>query len=256
MSINISVTNTDDFPSLGKKTVREQTKSRRSSSALSSQSSASFGSPSPSVVKTVIQNGDYFAAEDATLRPFLKCFCETCGQQWLRENRWTTYCEKAFVLKKGTTVKVVKSKVVHHKIGFEHERFSIALVQLEEPERDLEESKHCRQGIQRFPRSGWVMSKTLKIRGAIRSHSACREAAQRREFVDRSRSRSASVATSVQGNGVFQFGEAVLVQVESGDWVEAIVKGMYPLRVALEGIAKYIQYMPRTSKNVQQGNLF
>jgi len=235
MSINISVTNTDDFPSLGKKTVREQTKSRRSSSALSSQSSASFGSPSPSVVKTLIQNGDYYAAEDATLRPFLKCFCETCGQQWLRENRWTTYCEKAFVLKKGTTVKVVKSKVVHHKVGFKHERFSIALVELEQPKKVLEKSKHCRQGIQRFPEFGWVMSKTLKIRGAIRSESALKEAQS--EVVDRSRSRSASVATSVQGNGVFQFGEAVLVQVESGDWVEAIVKSEDPkdLKVALEG---------------------
>jgi len=234
MSINISVTNTDDFPSLGKKTVREQTKSKRSSSALSSQSSASFGSPSPSVVKTVIQNGDYFATEDATLRPFLKCFCNTCGGQWLRESRWTTNCEKAFVLKKGSTVKVVKSKVVHHKVGFKHERFSIALVQIEDPEMDLEYSSECCVGNQRVPWSGWVMSKTLKIRGAIRSQSAVRKAAQR-GVVDHSRSRSVSVANSTQGYGVFQFGEPVIVQLESGDWVEATVKSEDPLLVSLEG---------------------
>jgi len=78
------------------------------------------------------------------------------------------------------------------------------------------------------------MSKTLKIRGAIRSKSTV-DLLEQCRIANRSRSRSASVATSVQGNGVFQFGEAVLVQLESGDWVEAIVKSEFPLRVALEG---------------------
>jgi len=240
MSINITVSNTNDFPSLGKKTTGTQTSGKRSSSALSSQSSASAGSRSPSVnssVKTVIQNGDYYTVENAALRPFLRCFCETCGGEWVRECKWSTYCEKAFTVKKGTTVRVIESKVVHHKVGFEHERFSIALVSLDDPETQLEPSTHFLESIKRgwknpkMPYSGWVMSKTLKVRGAIRSQSVLRNVAK---FADRSRSRSVSVATSV-ASSVFQLGEAVLVQTETLEWKEAVVKCENPLRIQFVG---------------------
>lgn len=184
-------------------------------------------------MKTVIQNGDYYAVENAALRPFLRCFCETCGGQWLRECKWSTYCEKAFTVKKGTTVKVIKSKVVHHQVGFEHERFSIALVQITDPENELEPSTHMQRSYKepKMPTSGWVMSKTLRVRGAIRSESVLRNVAKR--AVDRSRSRSVSVATSV-ASSVFQFGEAVLVQTESGEWKDAVVKCECPLSIQFE----------------------
>jgi hypothetical protein len=208
----------DNFPSQGNKTTGNKTRRFRSSSALSSQSSASAGSRSPSKsVQREISNGDYLTSDCAVLRPYLKCFCETCGSEWLREHEWTMRCEKACSVKKGTPVRVVQSKVVHHKVGHKHERFSIALIEMQDPYDRLR---------------GWVMSKTLKVRGGIRSESALRQSAYR--TANRSRSRSVSVATSVQ-ESVFQYGELVLVQTQGGDWVDAEIKSTNPLRVNLKG---------------------
>jgi hypothetical protein len=198
-----------------------QTRRLRSSSALSSQSSASAGSRSPSKsVQKEISNGDYVTSDRAVLRPYLKCFCETCGSQWLREHEWTMRCEKSCPVKKGTPVRVVQSKVVHHKVGHKHERFSIALIEMQDPDNHLR---------------GWVMSKTLKVRGGIRSESALRQAAYR--TANRSRSRSVSVAPSMQ-DSVFQYGELVLVQTQGGDWVDAEVKNVNPLEVTLKGYSE------------------
>jgi hypothetical protein len=215
MSLNISISDINDFPSLEKKTTGNKTRRLRSSSALSSQSSASAGSRSPSEsVTREIPNGDYFVSSDrAVLRPHLRCFCRTCQRQWLREEEWTMSCKKARSVAKKTIVRVLQSKVVHHKVGREHEQFSVALAELQDP--------LCPNDLLR----GWVLSKTL-LPANVRSESA--------HAADGSRSRSGSVTTSVQ-EPEFQFGELVLVQMQGGEWLDAEVKNESPLQVMLKG---------------------
>jgi len=233
MSLNISVTNTDDFPSLEKKTIgtKKYTRRKRSSSALSSQSSTSAGN-CPSVkrsVKREIQSGDYFTTELAVLRPFLRCYCFDCQDyrgQWLRESQWTMSCKKAIPVVSGTPVRVIKSKSVHHKVGDKHERFSVALIEMDDPN-EIFGVETDKWGNEREVKQGWVMSKTLKIRGGIRSSSRLTNV-QTESVVDRSR--SVSVASSVQGS-VFSYGEPVRVQTVAGDWVDAVVKCEKPLKV-------------------------
>jgi len=201
-----------------------RTRRLRSSSALSSQSSASAGSRSPSEsVQKENPNEEYFTLDRAVLRPHLKCYCENCGCQWLREHEWTTRCEKARSVKRGTRVRVVQSKVVHHKVGHKHERFSIALIEFKvKTKRTVKEVK------------GWVLSKTLTKRGDIRSESALRTAY---DTANRSRSRSVSVAPSVQ-ESVFQYGEHVLVQNDEGVWLDAEIKNTKPLEVTFKGYSE------------------
>jgi len=249
MSLNISVTDTVQFPSLGKKTTGTQTKRKRSSSALSSQSSNSAGFSCPPVkrsVKTVISKGDYYTTERAVLRPYLLCRCRNCEDygQWLRERQWTDSCRKSWPVVSGTAVRVLKSKVVHHKVEvktsrgssfqpkkFVHERFSIALIELEDSNDYFGISGTDYRGDDIYVTKGWVMSKTLKVRGGIRSASRVSSNVQREAGVDRSR--SVSVATTVEP--VFCFGEPVKVQNMAGDWVDAVVKCENPLKVRMEG---------------------
>jgi len=196
-----------------------KTRRLRSSSALSSQSSASAGSRSSSkfVQREII---NYETSERAVLRPYLKCYCEHCGCDWLREHEWTMDCRKACPVKKRTPVRVVQSKVVHHKVGHKHERFSIALIEMQDPDNHLR---------------GWVLSKTLTKRGNVRSKSAQRRTAY--DIANRSRSRSVSVAPSVQ-ESVFQYGEHVLVKNEEGVWLDAEVKNTKPLEVTFKGYSE------------------
>jgi len=221
MSLNISISDINDFPSLEKKTTGNKTRRLRSSSALSSQSSASAGSRSPSEsVTREIPNGEYFVSSDrAVLRPHLRCFCRTCDRQWLREEEWTMSCKKARSVDKKTLVRVLQSKVVHHKVGRKHEQFSIALVELQDP--------LCPNDILR----GWVLSKTLlRVRSATRA-------------VDQPRSRSGSVATSEQ-ESEFQIGELVLVQMQGGEWFDAEVKNENPLQVMPKGCRHSYPVLP------------
>jgi len=129
-------------------------------------------------------------------------------------------CRKACPVKKRTPVRVVQSKVVHHKVGHKHERFSIALIEMQDPDNHLR---------------GWVLSKTLTKRGNVRSKSAQRRTAY--ETANRSRSRSVSVAPSVQ-ESVFQYGEHVLVKNEEGVWLDAEVKNTKPLEVTFKGYSE------------------
>jgi len=259
MSLNISVTDTDQFPSLGKKTVGTQTRRTRSSSALSSQSSMSAGNCPPvkkvkKSVRTEIHKGDYYTSECAVLRPFLLCRCQNCEDygQWLRERQWTSSCRKSWPVVSGTPVRVLKSKVVHHKVEvktsrgtsyqpkkFKHERFSIALIELEDSNDYFGITGTDYHGNDIYLTKGWIMSKTLKVRGGIRSASRVSESGSylttsnvQREVVDRSR--SVSVATSVV-EPVFCYGEPVKVQNMAGDWVDAVVKCENPLKVRMEG---------------------
>lgn len=255
MSLNISVTDTDEFPSLGKKTMGTQTKRKRSSSALSSQSSMSAGNcpPVKKSVKTEIQKGDYYTTECAVLRPFLLCRCKNCNDygQWLRESQWTSSCRKAWPVTSGTAVRVLKSKVVHHKVEvktsrgesyepkkFRHERFSVALIELEDSNDYFGVTGTDYHGNAKYLTQGWVMSKTLKSRGGIRSVSRARVSDSgstsngQRGVVDRSR--SVSVATSVP-ESVFCCEDPVQVQLMTGDWVYAVVKSVNPLLVRMEG---------------------
>jgi len=259
MSLNISVTNTDDFPALGKKTVGTQTKRTRSSSALSSQSSTSAGYNCPPVkrsVKTVIRKGNYYINERATLRPFLDCRCHNCEDYgrgtWLRESQWTMSCRKAHPVCSGTAVRVLKSKVVHHKVEvkdsqgrsfrpkkFVHEHFSVAQIELEDKNDYFGISGRDYEGYDILVTKGWVMSKTLRNR--IRSASRVSDSGstflatsnvKRENIVDRSR--SVSVATSV-AEPVFCNGEPVKVQNMAGEWVDAVVKSENPLKVRMAG---------------------
>jgi len=261
MSLNISVTDTDEFPSLGKKTVGTQTRRKRSSSALSSQSSTSAGYNCPPVkksVRTAIPKGDYYTSERAVLRPFLNCRCQNCEDYgrgtWLRERQWTMSCEKAWPVVSGTAVRVLQSKVVHHKVEvktsrgtsfqpkkFRNERFSVAQIELEDSNDYFGISGTDYDGYDIHVTEGWVMSKTLKVRGGIRSASRVSDSGstylatsnvQRENVVDRSR--SVSVATSVP-ESVFCNGEPVKVLNMAGDWVDAVVKSENPLMVRMEG---------------------
>jgi len=251
MSLNISVTDTVQFPSLGKKTTGTQTKRKRSSSALSSQSSNSAGFSCPPVkrsVKTVISKGDYYTTERAVLRPYLLCRCRNCEDygQWLRERQWTDSCRKSWPVVSGTAVRVLKSKVVHHKVEvktsrgssfqpkkFVHERFSIALIELEDSNDYFGISGTDYRGDDIYVTKGWVMSKTLKVRGGIRSASRVSDSGSSYPTAGVDRSRSVSVATTVEP--VFCFGEPVKVQNMAGDWVDAVVKCENPLKVRMEG---------------------
>jgi len=81
---------------------------------------------------------------------------------------------------------------------------------------------------------GWVMSNTLKSRCGV-SKSVVSDSGSTtnvQEPVDRSR--SVSVASSVQGS-VFSYGEPVKVQTMAGEWADAVVKCTNPLKVKMEG---------------------
>jgi len=159
-------------------------------------------------------NGDYLTSECAVLLPY--------GSEWIREHEWTMRCEKACSVKKGTPVRVVESKVVHHKIGHKHERFSITEIEVQDPSDRLR---------------GWVLSKTLKVRCGIRTQSALRQAASwenRRKELQKYR----QSWIYPKQESVFQYGELVLVQTEKGDWVDAEIKSENPLRVNFKGHSK------------------
>jgi len=181
------------------------------------------------------------------LRPFLICHCNNCsdyGRQYLRENQWTMACKKAWPVVSGTAVRVIESKVVHHKVGHKHERFSVALIEMEDQNESFGEETD-KWGKEIVVYEGWVMSKTLKIRGGIRgasksvvsdSGSTYLSTTNVQESVNRSRSRSVSVASSVQGS-VFSYGEPVQVKTMAGEWADAVVKCADPkdLQVKMEG---------------------
>jgi len=150
-------------------------------------------------------------------------------------------CKKAWPVVSGTRVRVIDSKVVHHKFGDKHERYSIALIRMADPFDNFgfETDKWGKKKVEVY--EGWVMSKTLKIRCGV-SKSVVSDSGStylsttttivQEPVVDRSR--SVSVANSFQGS-VFSYGEPVKVQTVAGEWVDAVVKCTNPLKVRMQG---------------------
>jgi len=236
----------EDFPSLpvqkNNTKINQQEIEERSSSVESSVSSSSVGAfrDQKTEQKEKIPNGTYLAVDDLIVRPHLKCRCEYCGSEWLTQEVWSkAKCQKAEVIPVGSvsTVKVLNSKVVHHKVGFKVSKFSIALV---EGKDDIGEFR------------GWCLSKSLDYGVTHRqgiSKSTARSVDSRRDEVDRSRSNSvaSSFRRTTDVTCGFMLGEPVLAKVD-GNWVKAVVRDVNPLTAAVQSTGQSVSHISKIKK--------
>jgi len=235
---------TEDFPSLPiqknetKKVLRE-----RSSSAGSSVSSSSIGAFRDQKTKQAerIPKGTYIAVDDLIVRPHLHCRCEYCGSEWLTEGEWAkAKCQKATKIPVGScsSVKVLKSKIVHNRVGFKHYKFSVAHIQCQAVFEDKKSGATKTKKVR-----GWCVSKCLGYgvthKESIRSESTTRSVDSRREEVDRSRSNSVASSCFGPTHG-FMLGEPVLAKVDGVNWVKAVVRDVNPFMVAVEDSASQL----------------
>jgi len=178
--------------------------------------------------------------DDLIVRPHLKCRCEYCGSEWLTEGEWSkAKCQKAAIISVGSisTVKVLNSKVVHNKVGFKVQKFSIALVEGEDDIGDFR---------------GWCLSKCLAYgvthHQKIRSESTVPSVEFHRE-VDRSRSNSVASSfrqtTDVTG---FMLGEPVLANVDGVNWVKAVIRDVNPLTAAVQRTGQSVSHISKIKK--------
>lgn len=234
----------EDFPSLPvQKNNTKIDQQERSSSVESSVSSASVGAfrDQKTEQKEKIPNGTYLVVDDLIVRPHLKCRCEYCGSEWLTQAVWSkAKCQKAIVVPVDSvsTVKVLNSKVVHHKVGFKVSKFSVALVEGRDDEGDFR---------------GWCLSKSLDYglthRQEIRSQSLARLNVFPREEVDRSRSNSvASFRQTTDVTSGFMLGEPVLAKVDDVNWVKAVVRDVKPLTAAVQNTGQLVSHISKIKK--------
>lgn len=233
---------TEDFPSLPIQKNKTKNNQQRSSSVESSVSSASVGAFRVQKTKQAekISNGTYFPVNDLILRPLLKCRCEYCGSEWLTEEEWDkAKCQKAVTVRVGSvsTVQVLNSKIVHHKVGFKTSKFSIALVE-------------GRDNIGRF--KGWCPSKSLgwnSRHSEVRSESKVRFVQYQRE-VDRSRSNSvaSSFVPTTEVTTGFMLGEPVLAKVDGDNFVKAVMRDLNPLTAAVQSTGQLVSGISNIKK--------
>lgn len=231
MSTNISTI--EDFPSLptvtktvktAKKSEKQRAATKRSRSALSSESIGDLEEiKCPKCTHELAKGTYYVARDDVFLRPFLNCHCVSCWDKrsesstivFIREQDWNG-CEKKRLLEKGLLCEVSKSKVVYHRADRKHrsvENFSVAYV-------EIQGSKLKR---------GWVPSRFLKQRTTLRSESVLSwKEVESKEHMDRSRANSVCSFETSAPQPLFQLREIVRVRIETGAWEDGEVQSVEP----------------------------
>jgi len=236
----------EDFPSLPIQ--KNKTKKERSPSVGSSVSSSSIGAFRDQKTRRVevLSKGTYIGVEDLIVRPHLRCHCERCGTERLTESAWASKrCQRAFTkaVDSGFVCKVLDSKVIHHRVGFKHSKFSVARIQWEEEREVVKDGKTTTEvKIIR----GWCFSKCLQETHKQRISESTARSVSNSPEVDRSRSNS--VASSFRSSP-FMLGEPVLVRIEDGVKQEkAFVRNVTPLQVVVEGTGQVVSHVGRVTK--------
>jgi len=248
MNVNI----TEDFPDLPiQKNKTKKDHKERSYSAGSSMSSASVGAFRDQKTTRVelLPKGTYINVEDLIVRPQLRCHCERCGTDWLTESEWAkSKCQrsKKIAADSGFHYEVIDSKIIHHRVGLKHSKFSVARIQWETKIEVVDN-----EGVQTTEtrtRRGWCFSKCLQKthQQQIRSVSIARSSVDSRREVDRSRSNS--VASSFQPTYGFMLGEPVLARADGVNWVKAFVRHVNPLQVVVEGTGQVVSHISQVKK--------
>lgn len=201
-----------------------------SPSPRSSMSTTSIGGCDEVETKIHSRN-NYYTMKSVTVRPYFKCLCERCGSEIPTENEWSSKCNKAMKLKRGTFCNVTKTKLL--RVG--KDRYNISWV-----ETDVKSKKTNRRA------RGWVLSRFVNKRfDASPSQTRPSKSVE----VDRTRSRSASVQTQ---ESPFKFGDLVLVRFHGNaeNWVRGEVRKESPLLILAEGASRPQTFHSSNIKNL------